>query len=96
MWPSGRDNTQHLEWTHEYWAAIQPFRRSGAYVNYLDGTTDQTATAAFGANALRLARVKAKYDPENVFHLNQNILPVANDGDSSGPIAHGPLTDPAS
>lgn len=75
MWLPNEDDAPHIEWTREYWLAMQPYMDSRAYVNYLDGTTAQTAHAAYGPNLARLARVKAQYDPENFFHLNHNVLP---------------------
>ncbi len=63
-------------WVRETYAAMQPFTGSGRYSNYLgDDETGDPVKAAYGANYARLQKVKAKYDPENVFHLNQNILP---------------------
>jgi FAD/FMN-containing dehydrogenase len=57
---------------------MSPHFASGRYANYLNveevGATDAVA-AAFGQNAARLREVKRRYDPENVFHLNQNIKP---------------------
>ena len=57
---------------------MSPHFASGRYVNYLNadelGQTDAVA-AAFGPNATRLREVKRKDDPDNVFHLNQNIRP---------------------
>ena len=50
----------------------------GAYVNYLsEGEGDARVRAAYGANFERLAAIKSRYDPGNVFRLNQNIAPRA-------------------
>ena len=55
---------------------MKPFTGSGRYSNYLgDDEAADVAAAAYGANYPRLQKIKAKYDPDNVFHLNQNILP---------------------
>ena len=78
MWLANEDDTEHIEWTREYWRAMQPHMESSVYVNYLDGTTDQTTYAAYGPNLPRLAWVKARYDPENFFHLNHNVLPYSS------------------
>ena len=63
-------------WARETYDAMKPFRSTARYVNYLgdDEASDQVA-AAYGSNYPRLQKIKAKYDPDNVFHLNQNILP---------------------
>lgn len=65
-------------WVRETYAAMQPFTSSARYSNYLgDDEAIDTAAAAYGANYPRLQKIKAKYDPGNVFHLNQNIKPKA-------------------
>ena len=47
----------------------------GAYVNYLDNDDASRVRAAYGPNYDRLAQLKRKYDPDNTFRLNQNIIP---------------------
>ena len=61
----------------ESYEAMKPFMAKGRYVNYRgdDEATDQVA-AAYGPNYARLSEIKSKYDPSNVFHLNQNIRPL--------------------
>ena len=57
---------------------MRPFLAAGRYVNYLDqDETADAAAAAYGPNYLRLRELKTKYDPDNVFHMNQNIRPMA-------------------
>ncbi len=64
-------------WARETYAAMQPFTGSGRYSNYLgDDEPSDIGAAAYGSNYARLQKVKAKYDPGNVFHLNQNIKPA--------------------
>lgn len=64
-------------WAREAFAAMAPARAEGRYVNYLDDDEEgDPVAAAYGANYARLRMVKAEYDPENVFHLNQNIPPL--------------------
>jgi hypothetical protein len=66
------------EWGRGYWRAIHPFNLEGAYVNFLmDDEAQGRVQASYGDNYRRLASVKAKYDPENLFRVNQNIQPVA-------------------
>jgi FAD/FMN-containing dehydrogenase len=66
------------EWVRETYAAMQPFTGSGRYSNYLgDDEAADASAAAYGLNYPRLQKIKAKYDPGNVFHLNQNIRPMA-------------------
>ena len=59
------------------YAAMQPFMGSSRYVNYLsDDEQGEATAAAYGPNYPRLRELKMKYDPENFFHLNQNIRPL--------------------
>jgi hypothetical protein len=60
------------------WDAVQPFSPGSVYVNFLGvgDETDERVKAAYGANYPRLASLKAKYDPSNLFHLNHNIKPA--------------------
>jgi FAD/FMN-containing dehydrogenase len=65
-------------WLRETYAAMKPFVAPGRYVNYLDDDeTGDSVPAAYGPNYQRLREIKTKYDPGNIFHLNQNILPLA-------------------
>ena len=66
-------------WGRAYWTAIHPFNLEGAYVNFMmDDEVQGRVQATYGDNYKRLASVKAKYDPENLFRVNQNILPAAS------------------
>ncbi|MBR0670664.1 FAD-binding oxidoreductase [Neoroseomonas soli] len=67
-----------IAWARQSYDALRPFMGAGRYVNYIgeDEGSDATA-AAYGPNYRRLQQVKAKYDPANVFHVNQNIRPAA-------------------
>jgi FAD/FMN-containing dehydrogenase len=66
-------------WGRAYWRAIHPFNLEGAYVNFMmDDEADGRVQATYGENYRRLAVVKAKYDPKNLFRVNQNILPAAS------------------
>jgi hypothetical protein len=65
------------EWTVGYWEALHPFSAGGAYVNFMMEEGQERVRATYGPNYARLARIKADYDPDNVFRVNQNILPAA-------------------
>ena len=69
--------TSEREWARGFLHALQP-HRAGVYVNFLD-TDDDTSRVreAYGDDTyLRLAEIKARYDPDNVFHNNKNIEPT--------------------
>jgi hypothetical protein len=78
--PEQDDNVRAAEtaWARAFLDALQP-HRAGVYVNFLDGDDDSGRIhEAYGDTTYRrLADVKAKYDPENVFHHNKNIPPGA-------------------
>lgn len=69
----------------DYWEALHPHSAVGSYVNMMmDDEGRDRVRASYGANYQRLAGIKAHYDPENVFHLNQNVDPRTPDA-SAGP-----------
>jgi FAD/FMN-containing dehydrogenase len=67
-----------VAWARDTFAAMQPHRASGRYVNYLDASDEagDAVAAAYGPNYRRLRELKSKYDPSNFFHMNQNIRPL--------------------
>ena len=69
------------QWGRQYWQAVHPFNMDGGYVNFLmDDEVDGRVQASYGDNYARLATVKAKYDPGNLFRVNQNIKPAVAAG----------------
>ena len=72
-------NAEKLKaWGRAYWKAVHPFNQGGAYVNFMmDDEVEGRLEATYGDNYARLAAIKAKYDPKNLFRVNQNIKPVA-------------------
>jgi FAD/FMN-containing dehydrogenase len=64
------------QWTVDYWDATHAFSAGGAYVNFMMDEGQERVKATYGANYDRLTRVKAKYDPDNLFRVNQNIRPA--------------------
>jgi FAD binding domain/Berberine and berberine like len=63
-------------WTVEYWEALRPHATAGAYVNFIGQDGQERVRPSYGPNYDRLADLKGKYDPENIFHVNQNIAPA--------------------
>ena len=64
------------QWTVDYWDATHSFSAGGAYVNFMMDEGQERVKATYGANYDRLTRIKAKYDPDNLFRVNQNIRPA--------------------
>jgi FAD binding domain/Berberine and berberine like len=64
------------QWTRDYWTELHPTSAGGTYVNFLMDEGEDRVRAAYRGNYERLAQVKGRYDPENDFHVNQNITPA--------------------
>jgi FAD/FMN-containing dehydrogenase len=76
-WSDPKDAERNIRWTRDFFSAMRPFSAPGAYVNYLGGDEGADGLrAAYGAKLSRLGTLKWKYDPTNLFRLNQNIAPV--------------------
>ena len=76
-WLDAADNAANIAWARESYDLMRPSFAPGRYVNYLgDDDGEDAVAAAYGPNYQRLRMLKAKYDPANLFHLNQNIRPV--------------------
>jgi FAD/FMN-containing dehydrogenase len=73
--PANKDKIS--DWARSYWDAIHPYSAPGAYVNFMMEEGSARVEATYGANYRRLQQVKAKYDPANLFRVNQNIPPAA-------------------
>ena len=63
------------QWTKDYWRELHPTSAGGAYVNFLMDEGQDRVKAAYRGNYDRLVAIKERYDPDNIFHINQNILP---------------------
>ena len=63
------------DWTINYWEALHPYSMGGAYVNFMMDEGQERVQATYRGNYDRLAQIKGRYDPDNVFHVNQNIQP---------------------
>jgi FAD/FMN-containing dehydrogenase len=77
LWKPGEADDPHVAWVRDTWRRIQPFAAGGLYVNEIGGDDGRDRVQqAYGANYARLAMIKAKYDPGNLFRLNANIEPA--------------------
>ena len=63
------------EWARAYFDEMHQYSSGGAYVNFMMDEGDERIRATYRDNYDRLAAIKAKYDPDNFFHINQNIKP---------------------
>ena len=77
-WADPKDTEKQVQWTRDLWTAVRPFSLGGVYVNFLSADDgEERVRAAYGAAKYeRLVQLKCKYDPHNLFQLNQNIKPV--------------------
>jgi FAD/FMN-containing dehydrogenase len=73
--PDPANKNRIVQWARDYWEDVHPYSAGAAYVNFMMDEGDDRIKATYGANYERLAAIKAKYDPENVFRINQNIKP---------------------
>jgi FAD/FMN-containing dehydrogenase len=74
-WPDPSQNEANTKWVRHYYDATAPLSEEGGYVNFMAGDDQDRIRANYGGNYDRLVDVKRKYDPDNLFHLNQNIAP---------------------
>jgi FAD/FMN-containing dehydrogenase len=74
-WENSSDDHRCIEWARELSDKAAPYSTGGVYVNFISEGENRVA-AAFGSNYERLAKIKFKYDPDNFFRINQNILPA--------------------
>lgn len=75
--PDAADNERMIQWSKEYWQTLHPYSAGGAYVNMIMDEGQDRVKAAYRDNYPRLAQIKGKYDPANLFHINQNIQPAS-------------------
>jgi FAD/FMN-containing dehydrogenase len=79
QWRDPVESERHVRWTRELWQALRPYATGGTYVNHIGREDDDGVNqvrAAYGTNYQRLAKLKSKYDPTNLFRHNQNIKPA--------------------
>jgi FAD/FMN-containing dehydrogenase len=75
MWPDPSQNEANIRWVRDYYDATAPLSEEGGYINFMAGDDQGRIRANYRGNYDRLAQVKRTYDPDNLFHLNQNIRP---------------------
>jgi FAD/FMN-containing dehydrogenase len=78
IWAEPAEDERNIGWLRRLWEALRPFSSGGVYVNYQMGDEENRVRAAYGPEKYeRLVALKNKYDPTNLFRLNQNIAPTA-------------------
>jgi hypothetical protein len=78
MWTDPADDAAAIAWTRSAWQEMTQYGNGVPFLNFTgiaDEPLDMGVESAFGRNLQRLAQVKAAYDPENFFRLNNNVLP---------------------
>ena len=75
MWPDPTRNDANIKWVRDYYDATAPESEEGGYINFMSGDDQDRIKANYKGNYARLVEVKRKYDPDNLFHVNQNIKP---------------------
>ena len=76
MWDDADKDGQHIAWARAFTADMQRFGSGGVYLNFIGDEGEDRIRAAYGTHYDRLAEIKAKYDPNNLFRRNQNIKPA--------------------
>jgi FAD/FMN-containing dehydrogenase len=76
MWPDPAQNERNIAWVRDYYDATAPLSEEGGYINFMADDDQPRIKANYRGNYDRLAAIKGQYDPDNLFHLNQNIEPA--------------------
>ncbi len=74
-WDEPSDDERCVAWARSFFKATEPHATGGVYVNFIPEDED-CVKAAFGVNYDRLAQLKTRYDPDNLFRINQNVAPA--------------------
>jgi FAD/FMN-containing dehydrogenase len=74
--PDAANDELITNWARNYWQDLHPYGAGGAYVNFMMDEGEERVKATYGDNYDRLVAIKTKYDPSNLFRVNQNIKPV--------------------
>jgi hypothetical protein len=76
-WEQASEDAENVAWVRDAWNDMKTFSTGGTYINFLpQGESPERIRAALGQGLARLARAKAKWDPQNVFRTNHNIKPA--------------------
>ena len=76
-WEEASDDEQSIAWCRELFEATTRFATGGVYVNFMTEEEEKRVAEAYGDSYKRLVELKKKYDPDNFFRVNQNIVPAS-------------------
>jgi FAD/FMN-containing dehydrogenase len=74
-WRDAEMDRTCVDWARKLFDSMSPYAAGTAYVNFMPGDEDERVEAIYGVNFARLAQIKRRYDPSNVFRINQNVKP---------------------
>lgn len=74
-WEDPQEDQKCISWVRDFFNATAPYASGGAYVNFMTEDESDRVSSAYGSNYERLVDLKSKFDPGNLFHMNQNIKP---------------------
>jgi FAD/FMN-containing dehydrogenase len=74
-WDQAVDDKGCISWAREFFSSSAPYASGSVYVNFMTEDEVDRISSAYGSNYHRLVQIKRRYDPDNIFHLNQNIKP---------------------
>jgi len=77
-WSDVSAGPMDVAWVREFWEVLRPHATGGVYVNFLSDQSDDLIRAVYGPKLERLAQLKSRVDPDNVFRINQNIRPASS------------------
>jgi FAD/FMN-containing dehydrogenase len=75
LWNKPEEAAASVQWAKDYWQALRAYSPRGAYVNFMENEGEDRVRESYRGNYDRLVQVKRRYDPTNLFRLNQNIKP---------------------
>jgi FAD/FMN-containing dehydrogenase len=76
-WEDPANDAERIQWVRDYYEALAPHSEAGGYVNFMAEDDQSRTEDNYGQNYTRLTEIKRAYDPDNLFHLNQNIRPAS-------------------
>lgn len=76
LWKEQHEDDAVIDWVRAAWNSLQPFSTGATYVNFMSSEAEDQVKATYGAEKYaKLSALKRKYDPNNLFRINQNIKP---------------------